>query len=690
NGGLLNYETITSHEIIVRTSDVGGLSYDKSFTITVNDVPEPDLSVTNVSAPQSANLGETIKVNWTVTNIGDGAVLPDWVDYVYLSDDTTIDENDTQLTTRTINSSTPLEFNQFYEEKLVEITIPETTATGNKYLLFAADRNDNLPEDNKENNVLEQAITITAPDLQVQVDSLSISANPTFGQSINLNWTILNNGDGATSLGWRDRLYLSKDRTLGNEDDILLWTENINDDFVLAPNGGTYNGSTTVNLPLNPTLLADTYYVLLETDIDNKQIENDETNNTDDLSQLISLPPLPNLIIDNITVPTSEYSGQRVQISWTLQNQGDAAVTGPWFDEVYFSEDDEIGNEDDQLIKSFEFTGTIEAGQSITRKQEITLPIDWSGDRWIGVKTDSNNQIYEHNKEDDNESISTQPINIRLSDFPNLKVSSVTPPDFAFSGAETTVRWTVQNIGDAATEAAYWYDEVWLSKDNELDRDGDYYLGKTVNSKYLNPNESYNNSLTTSLPLGIGDNWHFIVVTDAPFSTWATNYPDGLVYEYNKEDDNELSSVPTPVELTSPPDLQVTQVTIAPSTPFSGQQATVTWTVTNTGNGVTQPGQDEWYDKLYISKSPDNTLESHYLGQLKHTGSLLDGESYTARKTVNLPIDKWEDYFFVVVADADKQVYEQAFEDNNVGSLMRIPKMKLIHLQIFFLLHQQI
>ncbi|NJN12705.1 MAG: hypothetical protein HC815_34015, partial [Richelia sp. RM1_1_1] len=669
NGGLLNYETITSHEIIVRTSDVGGLSYDKSFTITVNDVPEPDLSVTNVSAPQSANLGETIKVNWTVTNIGDGAVLPDWVDYVYLSDDTTIDENDTQLTTRTINSSTPLEFNQFYEEKLVEITIPETTATGNKYLLFAADRNDNLPEDNKENNVLEQAITITAPDLQVQVDSLSISANPTFGQSINLNWTILNNGDGATSLGWRDRLYLSKDRTLGNEDDILLWTENINDDFVLAPNGGTYNGSTTVNLPLNPTLLADTYYVLLETDIDNKQIENDETNNTDDLSQLISLPPLPNLIIDNITVPTSEYSGQRVQISWTLQNQGDAAVTGPWFDEVYFSEDDEIGNEDDQLIKSFEFTGTIEAGQSITRKQEITLPIDWSGDRWIGVKTDSNNQIYEHNKEDDNESISTQPINIRLSDFPNLKVSSVTPPDFAFSGAETTVRWTVQNIGDAATEAAYWYDEVWLSKDNELDRDGDYYLGKTVNSKYLNPNESYNNSLTTSLPLGIGDNWHFIVVTDAPFSTWATNYPDGLVYEYNKEDDNELSSVPTPVELTSPPDLQVTQVTIAPSTPFSGQQATVTWTVTNTGNGVTQPGQDEWYDKLYISKSPDNTLESHYLGQLKHTGSLLDGESYTARKTVNLPIDKWEDYFFVVVADADKQVYEQAFEDNNVGFL---------------------
>jgi hypothetical protein len=41
NGTLLNYEAVTSHSITVRVTDSGGLTYDKTFTITLTDAYEP-------------------------------------------------------------------------------------------------------------------------------------------------------------------------------------------------------------------------------------------------------------------------------------------------------------------------------------------------------------------------------------------------------------------------------------------------------------------------------------------------------------------------------------------------------------------------------------------------------------------------------------------------------------------------
>ncbi|MDC8448276.1 MAG: DUF4347 domain-containing protein [Nitrospira sp.] len=41
DGSLLNYEAVTSHNITVRVTDSGGLTYDKTFTITLTDAYEP-------------------------------------------------------------------------------------------------------------------------------------------------------------------------------------------------------------------------------------------------------------------------------------------------------------------------------------------------------------------------------------------------------------------------------------------------------------------------------------------------------------------------------------------------------------------------------------------------------------------------------------------------------------------------
>jgi Ca2+-binding RTX toxin-like protein len=669
NGANLNYETNSSHNIIVRTRDIGGLTHDKSFTITINNVPEPDLSIT-ATAPDTANLGETIQVSWTVTNQGDGVALADWADYVYLSDDTELDldGSDKLLTIRTIDVQTPLVphgegTEGTYEQLLVNVTIPETATTGSKYLLFVTNRDNNQHEDNKTNNLQARAIALTAPDLQVE--SLDVVSNNILGNPIILNWTVRNTGDGAATKNWRDRFYLSTDETIST-DDLLIWTEEINNTTPLAKNS-TYSKSATTTLPLNPNLSEGTYYILLATDADKQQLETSDSNNKFSVSRDLTLPPLPDLVVSNITSPPTEFSGRPIEVSWTLRNQGNGVASGTWSEQIYLSSDAEIGG--DQLIGTFEFTGTIAAGQPILRKQEITLPVDWSGDYWIVVKTDTSNQVYEHNKESNNTDISAQPINIHLSDFPNLQVTEVFPPVLAFSGTQTEVSWTVKNTGLGATNTAYWYDEVWLSQDSNLDPNGDYYLGRTVNPRYLNSGESYGSSLIFTLPQGIDGNWKFLVRTDPAFSTFFNNYPNGLVYEHNGENDNIKDSSPIPVQLTVPPDLQVTKVTVAPSSPFSGQQVTLSWRVTNEGFGRTAPAENSWYDQLYVAKNPDGTGEFYDLGRVIHNGALQAGAFYDASYTVTLPIGKWGDYFFVVVTDAGRQVYELTSEDNNIGFL---------------------
>ena len=78
NGALLDYETTSSYNITVRARDTGNLTYDESFAININNVPEAELRVTDTTAPTSATLGETVALSWTVTNQGSVTAPADW------------------------------------------------------------------------------------------------------------------------------------------------------------------------------------------------------------------------------------------------------------------------------------------------------------------------------------------------------------------------------------------------------------------------------------------------------------------------------------------------------------------------------------------------------------------------------------------------------------------------------------
>src|SRR5580704_14977548 len=96
--------------------------------------------------------------------------------------------------------------------------------------------------------------------------------------------------------------------------------------------GASYTNTQSVSLPLNATTLPASYFVVVEADYAGIQPEADATNNFG--SQLISVtyPPLPDLVITNVILPTNAIPGQIVPVVWTVGNIGQATVSGGWME----------------------------------------------------------------------------------------------------------------------------------------------------------------------------------------------------------------------------------------------------------------------------------------------------------------------------------------------------------------------
>ncbi|MCM0593810.1 MAG: CARDB domain-containing protein [Gloeotrichia echinulata DEX184] len=623
-----------------RNNNQGETNESNNVRAITIDVTAPDLVVSAATTPASGAWGETVALSWTVTNQGDGTAPADWYDYVYISNDQTLDNSDTYLTNRSAGNDTPLAAGASYTATQ-NITIPNV-GTGNKYLLFVADRNNNQGETNESNNVRAITIDVTAPDLVVSAATTPASA--ALGETVALSWTVTNQGNGAALADWYDYVYISDDQVLDNSDTYLT-NRSAGNDTPLAV-GASYTVNQNVTLPNTAT---GSRYLLFVADRNNNQGETNETNNVQAVAINLNAP---DLVVSSITAPVEALSGQQIEIAWTITNQGNADATGTWTDNVYLSNDGTIGG--DRYINAFSFTGTIAAGASIERRQFITTPIDTVGNYRVVISTDANNQLPEGTgNEANNTSIDDNSTQIRLAPIPNLQVSSVTAPPTAFSSQETVVQWTVTNNGTGATSAPFWYDNVWLSLDNTLDNT-DTYLGQASNVSYLNVGESYTNSLTAKLPRGIDSNYYFLVKTDA----------NNNVFEFDNENDNFGVGGPTDVDLTPPPDFQVTAVN-APAQGFSGQPLNLTWTVTNQGTGKNL--ETSWYDEVFMSA--DDVLDGvdRSLGKFYRSGTLNAGTGYNVSQTVTLPIGFSGDFFFFVRTDAGNQVYENVFESNNTG-----------------------
>ncbi|WP_270934322.1 CARDB domain-containing protein [Falsiroseomonas oryzae] len=617
----------------------------EAFTITVP--PVPDLVVDSVIPAQQATAGQPMSVTWTVRNAGTAAATGPWRDYVYLSTSPT---NLTSLThLGTFTNNVVLEAGATLTQTQ-SVTIPQGFE-GERWVVVLTDAwgeiNEHVGENNNRNVSLDSvALNIPPlPDLVVgQVTD--VPAEGLFGQPITVSWTVRNDGTADATGSWNDAVYISPTADFNN----LTYVGQLSFDGTIAA-GETIERTHTVTLPQGVT---GARYVVVHADYTNQIYEYNRENNNRTASTeqvTIGVPALPDLIVTEVEAPPEALSGEAVPITWTIRNDGTAATTGGWTDRLYLATGPDSGL---TSIADFAYEGTLAAGETVTRTQSITLPQTLSGSRWIVVRTDIGNAVYEYDRESNNDRSSATPIDVTLQPFPNLVVAEVTPPTAAFSGQESVVSWTVTNTGNGATSAPTWYDYVYLSLDTTLDV-SDPLLGFASNPSYLAVGGSYANSLTFTLPQGISGTYHLIVVAD------GSHY----VFEYGNEGDNTRSAS-VPVQLTPPPDLEVTSVTPPPQG-FSGQPLNLTWTVANTGAGGTRA--TAWWDRVMLSADETLGAGDVEIGRFRRNGQLGGGDSYTGSGTVQLPIGvAGENFRIFVVADSSNEVYEHTDENNNAGS----------------------
>jgi len=235
-------------------------------------------------------------------------------------------------------------------------------------------------------------------DVDLVIEDVTLStSNAVFGDTTDVSWTVRNQGSDASDSQWSDRIVLSTD-TLVSDDDIVLGTFSGYPTALAA--GETYTQiAVFVTLPENTALADGNYYVLVQTDLTANQAETDETNNVGSAAIALAATPAPadidlNITTTSVSVDTATL-GDRVNISWTVSNQGVDTTDSKWSDRLYLSADGTISPDDIALGSLPAQKTQLAPGESYSQTLAVDLPIVdgfSNGNYQILVQTDDGGQ----------------------------------------------------------------------------------------------------------------------------------------------------------------------------------------------------------------------------------------------------------------------------------------------------------
>ncbi|OQX03626.1 MAG: hypothetical protein BWK80_55290, partial [Desulfobacteraceae bacterium IS3] len=187
------------------------------------------------------------------------------------------------------------------------------------------------------------------------------------------------------------------------------------------------------------------YYLIVKTDNEENVAEINKVNNIAAVSINVTLTTSPDLQITELNVPADAKAGQPITVSWKVENKGQGNITvSTWYDAVYLSSDSNQSNDDIHLA-SFAHNSVLNSSGTYTVTQEVEIPNYASGYYYLLVKTDSRDDIYEHNTEGNN--VSSKIISVTLPQTSDLVVTDVTVPTTAIPGETVTISWTIRNQG---------------------------------------------------------------------------------------------------------------------------------------------------------------------------------------------------------------------------------------------------
>ena len=625
--------------------------------ITISLAPYADLVTSAVTAP-ALTIGDPAQVTvaWTVANRGTGPGLTaNWVDAVIVSGNTVVGDSDDRLLAEFAHSGT-LAVDESYSRS--EAFLLPAEFVGRFHLFVKTDAKGVVFENDSEaNNVSEGGFPFDVtpiPYADLVVSSLTADNTAKSGQPMHVSWMVRNQGIGITNTGgWTDIIELASDPT-GQQ---VVATYAFSHIGALAKDG-TYDRGGDILLPNG---ISGTFYVVVRAAAVQGPFEFVFAGNNRAVSNpvAVTLAPSPDLLVTNITAPSSVLEQETVDVSWTVSNVGSGEAVGQWIDHVFLVP---VGRPDLPNIDlgSFTYDRGLEADKNYTRTEHFTLPAKIEGVYQVVVTTNAlryneDPLLYEHGTAADNNQVADDDVlRIGLKPRPDLQISSVISPDRVPAGGTASVKFTVINQGTVATTTPHWKDFVYLSLDSKITPD-DILLGSFDNGAALNPGEQYTTETgPVVIPIRFRGDVFLLVSADEGRGI------AGVVDEY-PNDNNNLAAVPLYVVPLPLADLVAKDV-VAPTQAIHGSEIEVRYTVANRGSGPTD--KTAWTDTVWLTRDKTRPHPRGnagiLLGTFQHTGGLAVGESYDQIVKVTLPekmasgiyyITPWSDALDVVLED---------------------------------------
>ncbi|HET6424327.1 MAG TPA: cadherin domain-containing protein [Planctomycetaceae bacterium] len=661
-------ETDSARQVLEGPFETNNASAD-STTVQVVHTPPPDLIVESVgSPPLNAFAGQEIDVTFSVKNVGAGATEPSntvWFDRVFLSVDGVLDGNDRLLSTIRHNGG----LNSGAGYSLTRDVDLPSDLTGTFRLLVATNALRDVFGDNPTNNTASSVgtVTIAPAPADLDVTKVTLSALTTVANApLIVNFEVKNIGPRATQAAtWKDRVFLSQDTQLDAGD--LIFGDAVRTGVLAAD--ASYQASVTGSIPQ-----LGTYYVIVQSDLDNAVTEVFKANNRMTAYERIQVVAAPaDLTATELTIPAAGRPGAEITVSYRVTNTGpNATLANAWTDRLYLSTDN-ILDENDRLVKTQPHFGALAAGAFYDATTALAIPDDAAGQFYVLLHTDAADAVFEVDQVD-NIRTSTAPVNLVTQPI-DLVPQSVNAPVTALAGGTVRIDWKEKNQAIGDTVVSSWKSRVFLATENLFNPQTARLLGEfaythrnaTGTAVPLPGGASANRSELVVLPADVTGNLFFFVMTDS-----RDVVPESV----------ETNNVSAPRAVTvsrSNVDLQVTGATTAVSV-TEAQPFDVSWTVKNFGTASTTA--NFWYDDIYLSTDAVLSPDDVRIASVRRTNPLSAGQEYAVTASVVAPIGVTQGspkpFFVLVKTDGgDTPTVVESSETNNVratvGTVMMTP-----------------
>ncbi|MBL0927263.1 MAG: SUMF1/EgtB/PvdO family nonheme iron enzyme, partial [Phycisphaerales bacterium] len=670
--------TTDEDNAVTETTKANNLGVSPMFPIQLPK--QPDLIAGGVGSPlfnlptPTAATGQPIQVTWTETNStllersgGDTPAVA-WATTVYLStnaDPTPPGPLDVTLGISVRPIATPLLAGASDPQRSATFVVPPGTSGANYYIKVLVDSDNKVTERTLENNnvaVTPRTLQVvrTAPNLVPTRLLPNPSALP--GNLLLASYTVESRGDDMPGgAQWRDRLWLSADRTIDPSADFLLTPDVPRATANLGPIDGSDSKGyvVTQSYRLPRAIPPGRYWLALRTNADNTVDERSDVTDgrlDNDLFSAAQVEVRAEYADLAVSTPSAALitaaPGASVRIDWTVTNAGDAPTpVSAWTDAVLLSSDG-TPSAGDTSLAGVARSGVLAPGASYSVSRVVVIPGGTAAsDYFIVVRADSGGEVLQKPAGGLPDFVA---IPLRVTpDIADLRVASVAAsPKTLVGGQRLTVDWTVTNAGTRATIGNTWADRVVVRGAGGGTELASTEVGR---SGALAPQAVYQRQAQFDLPLGADGAFDVIVTTDSR----------GSIPEGDKTNNSGSDSISVTA---APPANLVAQAPQIPASVDAGRPFDVTWTVRNESDQATNAAV--WDDELWLSR--DGTIDGGDTRLLVRTvsGGLGPRSSYPAPQTatVTMPAGASGSYRVLLRTDARGQVYERGVTADNVAA----------------------